>query len=282
LNPAFWRYLLFEVLLGVAFILLAVNVVRKKLTAMQWVVPAGLLVAFGGLALLVNRGLPMLTIALLPVLALLLHKLLAHLQILQKRLRLNLVAGTVMLPAFALPNTFASPIDYQDLTGAGGRTHRLYFTGTGLLKDDVLNLDVNACGKFLRKHKVGGPIFNNYDIGSYLIWHLYPDYRVYVDNRPEAYPVAFFRDEYEVIQSDTTDQTWQRNLNKYGFNAIVFYRHDMTTWGQPFLVRRVTDPEWAPVFIDEMTIVFVRRSPRNQALIDAFEPIYGPMLRGNR
>ena len=36
---------------------------------------------------------------------------------------------------------------------------------------------------FLKKYKLEGPIFNDYVIGGYLIWDLYPDYKVFIDPR---------------------------------------------------------------------------------------------------
>ena len=60
----------------------------------------------------------------------------------------------------------------------------------------------SAAADFFLKEKIQGPIFNNFDVAGYLVYHLYPDHRVFIDNRPEAYPVAFFSDVYFPIQSD--------------------------------------------------------------------------------
>jgi len=60
-------------------------------------------------------------------------------------------------------------------------------------------------------------------------------------------------------------------MNKYQFNAIYFYRHDMTPWGQPFLIKRIRDPEWAPVFVDDFTLIMVKRNLYNRGLIERFE-----------
>ena len=41
---------------------------------------------------------------------------------------------------------------------------------------------------FINENNLHGPIFNNYDIGGLIIFSLYPQEKVFVDNRPEAYP----------------------------------------------------------------------------------------------
>jgi hypothetical protein len=67
------------------------------------------------------------------------------------------------------------------------------------------------------------------------------------------------------------DAVWTEVDKQYGFQVIYFYRHDQTTWAQPFLIRRVSDPLWAPVFVDPYTIIFVKRGGVNKAVIDRFE-----------
>ncbi|MFA4880155.1 MAG: hypothetical protein WC650_00825 [Candidatus Doudnabacteria bacterium] len=126
----------------------------------------------------------------------------------------------------------------------------------------------NAAAEFLQKEKIRGPIFNNYDIGSYLIFHLYPRERIFVDNRPEAYPASFFKEVYIPMQEKK--EIWQAQERKYNFNAIIFAYHDLTPWTQKFLVERVEDPAWAPVFVDNYTLIFLKRDAQNQKVIEQF------------
>jgi len=69
-----------------------------------------------------------------------------------------------------------------------------YFTEYAFGRPRGLGLaaGVNASARFFLDQEIRGPIFNNYDIGGYLIYHLFPGERVFVDNRPEAYPASFF------------------------------------------------------------------------------------------
>lgn len=128
---------------------------------------------------------------------------------------------------------------------------------------------VNAGAEFFKQEKLQGPIFSNYDIGGYLIFHLYPEEKVFVDNRPEGYPVEFFKDEYVPMQEDSS--VWDSELEKWNFNSIYFYRHDLTPWAQEFMISRISDPAWAPVFVDGYTIIFLRRNEQNAELIKKYE-----------
>ena len=128
---------------------------------------------------------------------------------------------------------------------------------------------VNASAEFFKTNGLKGPIFSDYDIGGYLIYHLDSKEKVFVDNRQEAYPREFFQQVFIPMQEDIS--VWQKISQKYGFNIIYFYRHDMTPWGQFFIVNRVLDPQWAPVFVDNYAIILVRRGSIDQGVIDRFE-----------
>lgn len=112
--------------------------------------------------------------------------------------------------------------------------------------------------KFLGESKMPGPIFNNYDIGSYLDFYL-PPKSVFVDNRPEAYPASFFEQIYIPMQEK--EEKWDEINKIYRFNAIVFAWHDYTPWGQKFLKNRLEDKGWKLVYKDNYVLIFEKSKP---------------------
>jgi hypothetical protein len=127
---------------------------------------------------------------------------------------------------------------------------------------------VDGSAEFVKRVGIQGPMFNNYDIGGYLIFHFFPQLPVFVDNRPEAYTTRFFKDIYIPMQE--RDEIWNAMEERYGFNVIYFNRYDQTSWGQPFLARRLHDPRWTPVFVDSYTLILLKRNAKNQPLIERF------------
>jgi len=121
---------------------------------------------------------------------------------------------------------------------------------------------------FYKTNDLPGPIFNNYDIGGYLIYGLYPQ-KVFVDNRPEAYSVDFFQKTYVPMQENAT--VWQERLKLYDFQTIFFGWHDMTPWGQTFLKSRLEDKAWSPVYVDNYALILLRANEANQKLINLFQ-----------
>jgi hypothetical protein len=106
-----------------------------------------------------------------------------------------------------------------------------------LLKIPDLGIGVNVKYKqgldFLVKNNLSGPIFNNFDIGGYLIYRLHPHQQVFVDNRPEAFPEDFFQNTYIPMQKNPIK--WQETNQQYNFQLVVFSKTDITPWAQNFL-----------------------------------------------
>lgn len=123
---------------------------------------------------------------------------------------------------------------------------------------------------FFEEKRLSGPMFNNFDIGSYLIYRLYPQERVFVDGRPEAYPAEFF-DEYKKMQVDP--EFFKKQAIRYSINTIFFAHTDITPWAQDFLQTIIEDPEWVPVYIDEMIIILLRDIPENQEITSKYRII---------
>ncbi len=106
------------------------------------------------------------------------------------------------------------------------------------------------------KENLSGPIFNNFDVGGYLIYRLYPKEKIFVDARPEVYTKESF-DEYKKIQEDP--EFFKEMSTKYKFKTIIFGRNDLTPWGQKFLVAIGQNNLWKEVFRDDWMIIYVRK-----------------------
>ncbi len=147
---------------------------------------------------------------------------------------------------------------------------RLYLK---LMKSEQFGLAVpigaGAAVDFLKQNKVQGPMFNNFDIGSYLIWRLYPEYKVFVDGRPEAYPAEFLQSVYIPMQTDGA--TWQKYADEiYKINLVFFSHTDQTPWGQGFLKLMAKRPGWAMVYLDPAVVIWLRDNAASKDLISRF------------
>lgn len=124
--------------------------------------------------------------------------------------------------------------------------------------------------RFYDRQGLSGPVFNDTDIGSYLIYYLYPEERVFADNRfGDAYSSEFFSDIYLPMIRD--EEAWQAGLETYGFNTLFLYHYDAVDGARDFLYRRIYDPEWAWVYVDAYSVILVRNAEKNQDVIQQFQ-----------
>jgi hypothetical protein len=212
-----------------------------------------LLLSIGFLALsfMAVRGIPMFAMFSIPLFARVLSSLTddLHFKTRETLGRLVPVAGIALCGIFvAMPGTYASANKGYNALGV--------FDG------------VETSGRFLQKAGIPGRIFNNYDIGSYLVYYLADSASVFVDNRPEAYSVAFFDSIYKPMQED--DAVFREMTQRYDLNVICFYRHDETPWAQPFLIRRTQDPDWVPILVDDVSLILIRNLPSNLPWIERY------------
>lgn len=107
--------------------------------------------------------------------------------------------------------------------------------------------------QFLREKKITR-FFNNFDIGSFLIYSLYPHNKVFVDGRPEAYPAAFFQSEYIPLQEKKEIQN--RVFSQYHIDTVILSHTDQTPWASTFLERLSTDRQWKLIYADHTFVVF--------------------------
>ncbi len=110
--------------------------------------------------------------------------------------------------------------------------------------------------EFVKTNKLPNPIFNNFDIGSYIIYQGYPEYKVFVDGRPEAYPAEFFINIYTPIQYDYSK--FKIAEAGYGFKTIIFSHTDQTPWALNFLQNIIKDESWSTVYLDNFIIILTK------------------------
>lgn len=123
----------------------------------------------------------------------------------------------------------------------------------------------DASAKFFKDNNLSGPVFNNYDIGSALIFWLFPQEKVFVDNRPEAYSNDFFTKSYIPMQEDI--RVWQEMNKKYQFKTIYFSHTDGTPWAQKFLNRILADADWSLVYFDESSVILINNELNDKELV---------------
>lgn len=128
------------------------------------------------------------------------------------------------------------------------------YTDSGLRPKLEISDNAGPALDFVVKNSLPGLIFNNFDIGSNIIYRGYPKYRVFVDGRPEAYPADFFQKEYIPMQEDY--KLFSKKAEEYRFKTIIFSHTDQTPWASNFMQFLIKDNNWSLVYLDDFMTVF--------------------------
>lgn len=106
-----------------------------------------------------------------------------------------------------------------------------------------------AEAEYLARNRFGPRLYNIFDSGGYLLWRLYPDYKVMVDSRSFPY-LAWFDDQYRFTMGENFDDFLRRYV---GDTAVI----DLA---KSAAVRNfMRSNEWRLVYYGPTAAVFVRR-----------------------
>jgi hypothetical protein len=137
------------------------------------------------------------------------------------------------------------------LVAAGAKVALPLRTGFNV-ENERLALPQDAVA-WIREHRPAGPMFNSYNWGGYLIWHLWPDYAVFVDGRTDLYGDELLS---QCLRVRFAQPGFQEVLDEYGVNFVLTEAGGFTA---NFLA--CDDEVWTLAYSDEVAVIYVRKDP---------------------
>lgn len=116
---------------------------------------------------------------------------------------------------------------------------------------------------FIKENKLPGPMFNRLLWGAYLIYELYPEYKVAFDGRTQVYGDELLR-EYCKVHFLGSD--WRKILEKYKVNFIIWKRRS------PLTQVLTKNKDWRLIYKDKLAVIFIKNAPANKEIIERFGP----------
>jgi len=124
-----------------------------------------------------------------------------------------------------------------------------------------------GAARFIRREHLPPNLFNDYNIGGYLSWALWPEHRTSIDNRAVPFGSELFHLHRRLLSEPPGSPLWREQSERLGLNTLVV-GISRYTGSAGFPLRQFCDsPEWRPVYLDETAAVFVRNGPENAAPI---------------
>ncbi len=126
---------------------------------------------------------------------------------------------------------------------------------------------------FIEREHLPPEVFNGYEVGGFLIWRLGPKYRDYIDGRAIPFGPDLFSHLQQILQSPPDSPEWRNEADAHGINTVVLSlaRYNGLKYVGAVLPQYCTSENWRPVYIDEVSAVFLRRLPQTQSLIERFQ-----------
>jgi len=121
-------------------------------------------------------------------------------------------------------------------------------TGKVPVRLEEKNFPVQAV-EYMRKHPLRGNLFHHYNWGGYLIWHLWPEQKVFIDGRNEVHGLRFLEDHY--LELLNAGPSWKTVLKKYNIRQILLPRKE------PLIQMIKESGEWENRFEDDRAVLFL-------------------------
>jgi len=263
-----YNILIFKILIGIliiSYVVLFIVKIKTKKSLINFngfnVFYIGLTAFFVFIAFFAIRNLPIFALMILPIAA---NNFYSFRQIIKNKNKLvtnrHIINLNIFIFIFILYIIFFSWIAH-DLNGNNYYLKNKF--GIGLVSGYENSLN------FFNGNNLVGPIFNNYDFGSALAFWLYPQEKIFVDNRPEAYSLEFFTDIYKPMQAD--EEKWEEFSAKYNINLIYFSHTDGTPWARNFLGKRLNDNKWPLIYFDLNNVIMIKNIPANEKIITKYK-----------
>lgn len=124
---------------------------------------------------------------------------------------------------------------------------------------------------FLKKYHLEGEIFNDYLIGGYLLWDLYPEYKVFIDPRHVPYSRQVAPDYWDFVSKPATAEDIADFNRRYPFQTAMIHYREMP------LIFDFLKAGWRLIYFEKNAAVLIHpsmffRIPPDVQLVDL-----GPM-----
>jgi tetratricopeptide (TPR) repeat protein len=120
--------------------------------------------------------------------------------------------------------------------------------------------------RFVSDKGLPGNLFNDYNLGGYIEWRL-PEFKAYVDSRAIPFGVELLTHQRTLMTRPLDSPEWAKEADERNINVIILSLDRYTGLGKAPLDIDCGSRNWLPVYVDEISAVFLRNTPQNAGLI---------------
>ncbi|HWZ97507.1 MAG TPA: tetratricopeptide repeat protein [Candidatus Dormibacteraeota bacterium] len=124
--------------------------------------------------------------------------------------------------------------------------------------------------EFLEREKLPGNLFHSYNYGGYLNFRVGESYPVFADGRYIPFGREIFLQQRAMEAALPDSRLWEQSAAKWKINTIVFSLSRYAGLNSFPLAEFCRSTAWKPVYVDDVSIVFVRNLPENAQWLERF------------
>ncbi len=116
---------------------------------------------------------------------------------------------------------------------------------------------------FIKQSNISGNMFNNFSLGGFLHWKLFPERKTFIDNH--TWTKEWYSYYLQIINGSVPINDV---IDRYDINYFILTHFTEDT----HLLSRAlySDPHWILVYFDEVAVIFIKAKPDNMDIISRF------------
>lgn len=153
-------------------------------------------------------------------------------------------------------------------------SNRVYFSGTNLesFGTGLSWWFPERAASFIEQQQLPGRLFNSAEEGGYLSFRLGPKFVDYVDSRDIPFGTDLLIRSSRLRALPPDSPTWKDEGDRYDINVIVLpIGRFQALQFFPMLKEFCNSDLWRPVYLDEVSVIFLRRRPETEGLIQRLQ-----------
>lgn len=131
--------------------------------------------------------------------------------------------------------------------------------------------------EFIKKYNLSGNMFNEYGYGGYLLYHLYPEHKVFIDGRTDLYLCCELSELLEIAsKKNLPDREYKKFLDRMFEQYQTSYLLLRTQKHQVLrkMARILTDDtDWNLIYWDDDSQIIAKKDGKNDELLQKFKTL---------
>lgn len=126
------------------------------------------------------------------------------------------------------------------------------------------NIKPVAAVNFLQKESLAGNMFNNDELGDYILYAAHDQYKVFIDGRLDMYGSDLLKDYYKITRFKPG---WEDVMAKYHITWVIYYSDSL------FSRYLLKCDDWRLIYSDKVADIFVKNIPQYRNLITKYRDV---------